>query len=60
MSIDTRDNNPEQISDKVFKMLNEYKTNNYIKIMKNNHNENVKKVQTAFDILERWIKSHVR
>jgi len=60
MSIDTRDNNPEQISNKVYKMLNEYKTNNYIKIMKNNHNENVKKVQTAFDILEKWIKSHVR
>lgn len=59
MSIDTRNNFPDQISKKVMNLIEEYGSRDYSEQLRSRQQENEKKVLFAFDLLGKWIREHV-
>jgi len=60
MSIDTRNNSPDQISEKVMGLIEKYESKDYSEQLQGRQQENEKKVLFAFDLLGKWIREHVR
>jgi polysaccharide pyruvyl transferase WcaK-like protein len=59
MTIDVRDKAPEEIANSVFKKIKAYEDQDYKSLLKEKHEENVKRVEVAFDLLSEWIKNNV-
>ena len=60
MAVDTRKNNPQQLAEKVFAKLAEYQSTDYARILREKQPENVEKVESAFDLLCKWLMEHVK
>lgn len=60
MTIDVRDKTPEEIANSVFNKIKAYEDQDYKSLLKKNHEENVKRVELAFDLLVEWIKNNVK
>jgi polysaccharide pyruvyl transferase WcaK-like protein len=60
MTIDVRDKSPEEIRDFVLDRFREYINKGYKDLLKEKHEENVKKVHSAFDLLTTWIRNSVK
>jgi colanic acid/amylovoran biosynthesis protein len=60
MAIDVRDKSPKEIARFVLNKFKEYKDQDYRTILREKHQENVKKVESAFNLLTAWIRNQVK
>ena len=59
MAFDARKYTPESLSEEVLNKIKEYKLNDYSEILLKKQNENVTKVDYAFDLLSNWLKNNI-
>jgi polysaccharide pyruvyl transferase WcaK-like protein len=59
MAIDVRKKSPEEIRAFVFDKFKEYREKDYAGFLKERQGENIKKVESAFDLLTEWIRNNV-
>ena len=59
MAFDARKYTPESLSEEVLNKIMEYKLNDYSEILLKKQNENVTKVDYAFDLLSNWLKNNI-
>jgi polysaccharide pyruvyl transferase WcaK-like protein len=60
MGIDVRDRTPEEIRAFVVDKFREYMDKDYRVLLKEKHEENLQKVEAAFDLLMEWIINNVK
>jgi polysaccharide pyruvyl transferase WcaK-like protein len=58
MALDARLHTPEQIAEEVFIRLNEYRNKDYSEMLLQKHDENVERVEFAFDLLCKWLQNN--
>jgi polysaccharide pyruvyl transferase WcaK-like protein len=60
MAIDVRNKSAKEIADFVLDKFKEYKNQDYRTVLREKHQESVKKVESAFDLLTAWIRNQVK
>lgn len=60
MAVDVRDQSPEEIARFVLDKFREYQDHDYKDLLSEKHEENVRKVESAFDLLTDWIRDNVK
>ena len=59
MAIDVRGKSPEDIRTFVFDKFKEYREKDYKGLLKERQGENIRKVESAFDLLTAWMRNNV-
>lgn len=60
LALDTRKNNPQQLTEKIIEKMAQCKAINYSETLRKKQNENAKKVEFAFDLLCDWLRKNVK